>query len=149
MLVGIDDEKEIGRLIDELLKVNEATLEKELLEHSAKYAWFAVLLAKARKRYDLIKLQLDVLEAELGREYREVLGRAGKVTERAVEEAILRDRRWQEKREELLKAKEEMEVIAAIVDAMSHKKDMLVSYCSLIKEQMRTGILDDVNRRDK
>lgn len=140
-------EKEIEKVIEELLKVNEATLEKELLEHSAKYAWFAVLLAKAKKKYDLVKLQLDVLEAELGKEYREILGRTGKVTEKAVEEAISRDPRWQEKREELLQAKEEVEVLGALVDAMAHKKDMLVSYCSLLKEQMKTGILDSVSRK--
>jgi hypothetical protein len=83
----------------------------------------------------------------LGKEYREILGRTGKVTEKAVEEAISRDPRWQEKREELLQAKEEVEVLGALVDAMAHKKDMLVSYCSLLKEQMKTGILDSVNRK--
>lgn len=145
-MMKIDSEQELEKLIDDLLRVNEATLEKELIEHSARYAWFAVLLAKARRRYEQEKFELDVLEAELGKEYREKLKKEVKVTERAIEEAILRDERWQEKKKSLLSAKEEMEVMEAIVDALACKKDMLVSYVSLLKEQLKSGILDDVGK---
>ena len=126
----VKSEQELEKLIQDLLKVSESTLESELIEHSAKYAWFAVLLAKARKAYEQEKFELEVLEAELGRRYREELKLSAKVTERAIEEAILRDPLWQGKKQRVLDG----------------KKDMLVSYVSLLKEQMKTGILDDVSR---
>lgn len=142
------DEKSVEELINSMVRLNESNLEKEMIQHSGNFAWLCTMLAKARKKYDQKKFELDVLESELGKEYRDIIGRSGKVTEKAVAECIVLDERWQEKKKEMMDAKEEVEVIDALVEAMRHKKDMIVSLCLLLKEQIKTGMIDSVNKKE-
>jgi len=143
------DMEEVERLVEGIGKISEANILEELAEHSARYAWFAVLFAKAKAREERLKFELKVLEAELDREYRE--NGKGKVTEKFLEKAIVADERYKEKMKEYLQAKEEAGVLQAVVEALEHKKDMLVSYVSMLKEEIkaRSGIFGvERNGRD-
>ena len=125
---------------DEIIKkeicVKESSLEKELLEQGTKYAKWAQKLAECRAKYDQKKLELQILEAQLAKKYRETLT---KVTERAVDEAVTSDERWIQMNRELLKIKEELTQLEVIVNALIHRKDMLTNYVNLIKVKSFKG----------
>lgn len=125
---------DVEKIINEATKIRETEILSELAEHSARYAWFAVLYEKAKAKEDRLKFELKVLEAELDREYRDS---NGKTTERYLEKAVMSDIRYKEKMKEYLQAREEAGVLEAVVEALRHKKDMLVSYVSIMKEEMR------------
>jgi len=138
----MNNSQEVEKVVEELGRIREGDILGELAEHSARYGWFAVLYAKAKAKEERLKFELKVLEAELDREYRMMGG--AKVTEKYLEKAVVGDRRYKEKMEEYLRAKEEAGVLQAIVDALEHKKDMLVSYVSMMKEEMkaRSGVFE-------
>ena len=127
---------ELHQLINNELRITEENLDKCMLEQGALFANYAVRLATLRAEYDRKKAELQTLEATLGKEYREKLT---KVTEKAVEEAVISDERWKQANEELINAKEDMLIIEAIVDALIQKKEMLVAYTNLIKTRSFQG----------
>lgn len=129
------DLRDVEKLVERIGKISEVSILEELAEHSARYAWFAVLYAKVKSKEERLKFELKVLEAELDKEYRE--NGQGKVTERYLEKVIVSDERYKKKMEEYLKAREEAGVLQAVVEALEHKKDMLISYVSMLKEEMK------------
>jgi hypothetical protein len=120
--------------LNNLLLIRDEHIEDDLRNHSEMYAEIAVMLAHKRAEYEQRKLELKILEANLGRELRESLA---KVTEKAIEEAIGRSQDWQDKQMQVIETKEEVEVLYALVQAMESKKDMIVSYLSWMKERTK------------
>lgn len=131
MFVEMPDE-ELKCYLRRLLEIDDDRLGEDLKNHSVMYGEFGVMLSKARADYEKKKLQLQVLEAELGERFRKSLP---KVTERAVEEAIVRTPEWQEMKREVIEAKLEVDILSALVDAIEHKKDMLVSYLAWLRRK--------------
>lgn len=124
-------QQDMTQFLRNLLLIEDEKIEEDMKEHSYKFAELGVLLAKARAEYEQRKLEFQILEANLGKEFRETLP---KVTERAVEEAIVRTPEWQEARRKVIEAKQEVDILTAIVEALSYKKDLLISYLSWRKE---------------
>ena len=125
---------DMAQFLRDLLFIEDEKIEEEMKEHSYKYAELGVLLAKARAEYEQRRLEFQILEANLGKEFRETLP---KVTEKAVEEAIVRTPEWQEAKRRVIEAKQEVDILTAIVEALSFKKDLLISYLSWRKEAAR------------
>jgi hypothetical protein len=93
------DQKDMDQLLGNLLLIDDGKIEEDMKEHSYKFAELGVLLAKARAEYERGKLEFQVLEANLAKEFRETLA---KVTEKAVEEAIVRTPEWQEAKKRII-----------------------------------------------
>ena len=127
-------DSELRRFLEDTFRIDDSKLEDEMREHSYKYAELGVLLAKARAEYEALKFELQVLEANLGKHFREILA---KVTEKAVEDAIMRTAEWQEAKKKLIEAKQEAEILSALVSALEHKKDMIIGYLSWRKESAK------------
>jgi leucyl aminopeptidase (aminopeptidase T) len=125
-----------------LLSIDDERLEEDLRTHCEKFAEMAVQLARAKAAYERKKLEFEVLVSELAREYRVSLL---KVTEKAVEEAVHRDEKYQRAKAELIDAKQEVEILAALVEAMEHKKDMIISYLSWKKEKAKLSQIFENN----
>ncbi len=140
------DITKVEQLIEELGRVDANNLVNELAEHAAKYGWFAVLYEKAKAKEDRLKYDLKVLEAQLDKKYR---GSGDKVTERMLEKLVQDDMKYQLAYDDYLKAKEESGILGAVVSALSQKKDLLISYVGLAKEELKakTGLFD-VEKRD-
>jgi len=125
---------ELRKFLEETFLIDDEKLEEEIRELSYKYAELGVLLAKARSEYEAKKLQFQVLEANLAKHYRETLPR---VTEKAVEEAIVRSVEWQEAKRQVIEAKQEVDLLASMVAALESKKDLLITYLAWRKEMAR------------
>lgn len=125
---------ELRRFLEETFLIDDEKLEEEMKELSYKYAELGVMLAKAKSEYEAKKLQFQVLEANLAKQYRETLP---KVTEKAVEEAIVRSVEWQEAKKQVIEAKQEVDLLTSMVEAMESKKDLLITYLAWRKEMVR------------
>jgi len=125
---------ELRKFLEETFLIDDEKLEEEMRELSYKYAELGVMLAKARSEYEAKKMQFQVLEANLAKQYRETLS---KVTEKAVEEAIVRTPEWQEARRQVIEAKQEVDLLASMVAAMESKKDLLITYLAWRKEMAK------------
>jgi hypothetical protein len=127
-------DNEMKGVLKNLLGIDDERLEEELRTHCERFAEMAVQLARAKAVYEKKRLEFEVLVSELARVYRVSLP---KVTEKAVEEAVHRDERYRMAKAELIDAKQEVEILAALVEAMEHKKDMIISYLSWKKEKAK------------
>jgi len=127
-------EDELKEFLESVYLIDESRLEDDMKELSYKYAELGVLLAKARSEYETKKLQFQVLEANLAKHFRETLS---KVTEKAVEEAIIRTSEWQEAKRQVIEAKQEVDLLVALVQALEAKRDILITYLSWKKELVR------------
>jgi hypothetical protein len=127
-------EGELKKFLEETFLIDDEKLEEEIKELSYKYAELGVLLAKAKSEYEAKKLQFQVLEANLAKQYRDTLP---KVTERAVEEAIVRSIEWQEAKRLVIEAKQEVDLLASMVAALESKKDLLITYLAWKKEMAK------------
>jgi hypothetical protein len=128
------NEEELKELLENVYLIDEGRLEDDLKEISYRYAELGVMLAKARAEYESKKLQFQILEANLAKHFRETLP---KVTEKAVEEAIIRTLEWQEAKRQLIDAKQEVDLLSALVQALEAKRDVLITYLSWKKELVR------------
>jgi hypothetical protein len=126
--------EELKEFLESVYLIDESRLEKDIKELSYKYAELGVMLAKAKAGYESKKLQLQILEANLAKHFRETLS---KVTEKAVEEAIVRMFEWQEAKKRLIEAKQEVDLLFALVQALEAKRDVLITYLSWKKELVR------------
>jgi hypothetical protein len=127
-------EEELKEFLERVYLIDESRLENDMKELSYKYAELGVLLAKARSEYEAKKLQFQVLEANLAKHFRETLP---KVTEKAVEEAVVRSIEWQEAKKQVIEAKQEVDLLLALVQALEAKRDVLITYLSWKKELVR------------
>jgi murein L,D-transpeptidase YcbB/YkuD len=127
-------EEELKEFLESVYLIDESRLEEDMKELSYKYAELGVMLSKARAEYESRKLQFQVLEANLAKHFRETLP---KVTEKAVEEAIIRTSEWQEAKKQLIEAKQDVDLLSALVQALEAKRDVLITYLSWKKELVK------------
>lgn len=126
------------------VKCAKATIDKNLIEQSSLYAWYAVLQAEADREYQDAKTALEVLEAGLGNQIREDMAEAGlKTTETQIKSGICLKDDWQEARDWMNRARYNAKVLAGFVRALDHRKDMLVTLAS----NMRSELVGDVGIR--
>jgi len=84
-------------------------------------------VARSRSKMERLKQQFDVKHAEVSRRIRKNPEAHGmeKQTERAVELAVALDREIRELNDQLIDAKEELELLQAASRAIDHKRDAL------------------------
>jgi len=135
-LEGVEAEE----FLRELLEISDEEIERSLRDLALRCGEVGIMLAKARAKYQRKKLELQVLEAELAKRYRMELA---KVTEKAVEEAVVRTKEWQELHKEVISAKEEVDMLSALLEALLVKRDMLMSYMSWKKEMLKIANMEE------
>lgn len=134
-------ESEFSKTINDFIKIDPSQIQNNLLEHAANFAWFAVLHSKAQSKRERLKFELKVLEAELDKNIRAQAYELGKkITEKEIEMKIMSNPSYKEKMSDFLTAREEEDLLDAIVQAFIQRKDMLVSFVSLQKEELKAGI---------
>lgn len=135
------------KLVEELSsigKIDTLNLMQDLAEHANKVAWYTYLYEVTKARKEKVKWELTVLESEIDLEIRSTS--SDKVTEKMIERSIVRDVRYRQKYNEYLELKEMEALLKAFVDALAHKKDMLVSYTSLFREELKAHATFNVER---
>lgn len=125
-------EKEYGLDYLEELKCSEDTINDDLKNQSAQFAWYSVLSGMQEEEYGQRKLELELIEAELDSHYRKELD---KVTEAKVAMQIRSDLKYIEARQIVNEAKKNLEILKGITEAFRHRKDMLVTLAANMRVQ--------------
>ena len=119
--------------IEEAVSIDRTDLDMEFSNHPRIYAKFSTLAEIAKDRMNRRKWELDQLEASLDAEKRTEAALLSaqnpkfRYTETMCENEIKGDIRYKTKKEEWLAACLLANQLTAWVDALCHKKDMLIS----------------------
>lgn len=109
--------------------LDEYALDTEWVRQPALYFEYAKKLADARAELEQARSARDVVSAEIDRDIRDDPAKFGlqKITESAVEKAIILHSRYDQANQRVMKCKHEMDLIQAAVDALEHRKKALES----------------------
>jgi len=127
----IDEEEYI--LDPEDLKASEDTINEDLVNQPSLYVWYSVLKEEAESEYQIKKMELDLLEAELDKEYREEME---KTTEAKIAKAIMRDERYMKAKMELIQAKRAYGILRAWEEGARQRKETLIAFASNLRASM-------------
>lgn len=123
------------------IKIDETALDIEWLEQPSlmmKYAGHSALMLM---KLDLAKESLDMIRSEIDRDIRSNPEKFGiaKITETAIQGAILLDERWIEETEIYRNSKYEADMAQAAVRAVAQRKDALENLVRLHSQQYFAG----------
>lgn len=108
-------------------------LDEEWVNQSKLYYQYAERLANARRDYDRIKRDEELAVAELEMDIRKNPEKYDlpKVTESCIEKAVVLSKKYQRVHEKVIEAKHDVDVLAAAVSALDHKKKALENLTQL------------------
>jgi len=128
----IDDVTYENNLQDDL-KIDQTQLDREFVEQSEKYAYYATLAELAKDREARLESELKVLSARIDWEIRDQAAALQasntkvKLTEEMVKNQVIADSRIQTKNKELLEARKLAGMLRVAKESFLQRKDMLVS----------------------
>lgn len=139
---------------DDVFAIDKDRLDEEWVNQPLLYYKYAMKLADAREDFERAKARKDVVEAELDAAIRRDPPAFGleKITEDALKKAIIRQRRYTEAQEELIKARHSMDVLEVKVNTLDHKKRGLEKLVDLwareyfSEPRASVGARDDMGR---
>jgi hypothetical protein len=127
--------------VSEDLFIDEDNLNEEYIKQPGTFAWYAVLTAEAEAYRDKLKFDLEVLAADLDKQVREEIElRGDKVTEKLVETEVGRKQEYRNKKEELLEANRQLNVMKAVKEGLVQKKDMLISLGANMRNEKDSSV---------
>jgi hypothetical protein len=151
------EEALLAELIDpEQLKkdvaIDLADINTSMQHHAGLYVHYATLAVRARGQLDRWKRALQILEAQLNKEYRESMGEEGKKpTEPAIAAAVVNDSRWRACNSRVLQAQQVHRLAEVGESAFGQRKDMLLQIArNQAKEadgQLRVSLNQDSRSR--
>lgn len=117
----------------DLFDIDPNALDDEWIHQSRYYLEAATSLADARYRHEKAKSSLELVVAELDRDVRLHPDKYGvsKITEGTVEKTIILQKPYQKATTEVITAKHTMDIWAAKVHALEHKKSALENMVKL------------------
>lgn len=128
---------EFDQQVDELLGVDEANINTHYAKIASELGYWGRMYASVYREWRLAKLQKQRLEAALKQGKRAELEMArGKVTIDQVEAAVVADPQMQECENAEVEAEFEKLNVGAVVDALSAKKEMLISLGAHMRAEM-------------
>ena len=114
-------------LSTEICSINENNLSNEMIKLPNLYVQWYQLLARARKKVDAKNAELSRISAELSKEFQTTYSDKGKkATARDIDSYVFSHENFNKINRETYEAKEVHEMIKSVVNAITHKKDMLV-----------------------
>lgn len=128
------------------LSINPSDVSNAMIQHASLFIHYGTLLAKASKQFDDLKMILETAEARVDRRLRnEALAAKEKVTEGVISSRVASDPTIFQYRRLLNEARQVENLAKAAVDGFRQRKDMLVSYGMLQREELRGEV--SINRR--
>ena len=112
--------------------IDQTQLEEEFSTQAEKYAFYAFLAARARAAYEHNKFALEQIEAALDHEKRsgheqvKMQNAKHKYTEKMIEGEVITDKRFKDKKKEVLDARLLSEQLDKAAGAIAQRKDMLI-----------------------
>jgi hypothetical protein len=111
-------------LVRDLCAINKDLITDELIKVPSVYAYWAGILTLVKKNRDLQELRLTSTGAALRKKYKEESG--SKLTAKDLDDLVLSNTEYRDIQEEYIKKSNNYDMIKALVEALQHKKDMLV-----------------------
>lgn len=113
----------------EFFRIDQNRLDEEWTNQAPTYYEYSVKLADAREEHERCKARRDIVEAELDRAIRQRPEEFGveKVTEGVVGKTIILQKKYQQAHDNVIRAKHDLDIVQAAVDALEHKKKGLES----------------------
>lgn len=127
------------------LSINRHDIDSEMARQAATYAWYRVLYERARHQMREANAELEDTSDEVGFAIRED-ARFKKATETAIKEAIRKDPRVRIAMRSARLAESNERYLWAIVNALEHRKDMLISLSRSRHHEMSALSADEVER---
>ena len=122
-------------------------LSSAMMQQGSLMVHYGVLLSKASRQVDDLKLLLETTEAVVYRNIRDAAIKAGnKLTEAQIEKEIVLSANVLSIKRALAEAKQIESLAKTSVEALRHKKDMLVSQGLIAREEIRGDV--SINRRN-
>lgn len=119
------------------LEINIADLNEEFKTQAARFGYYASLEAKAQGDALRKKLQLEVTEANLYRDYRDQATKDGaKTTEKQLEASVASDPRYKAANLAYIEAKQHADYCKAARIAMDIRNDMLIQLGSSRRQEL-------------
>ena len=119
------------------LQVAEETINENLKDQPALFAFYAVLEEVAEAEYVEAKLRVEIVEAQLDYEYRKT---SEKVTENLIRNKIRCDDKYLSAVVAMNDAKKNTGILKAIKDSFSHRKEIVIALASNMRAQMDSEI---------
>lgn len=123
------------------VEIDETALDVEWLQQPRLMLKYGNYAAQKRQEMDLAKENLDVVKAQLDKDIRAIPGDygIGKLTESAIQSAILTQEEYQEANQAYIKAKYEYDMAITAVRAIDQKKTALENLVRLYGQQYFAG----------
>jgi len=132
-----------------IFDIDPNTLDKEWVNQPKLYGLHAIQLADARKEFEEAKANLEIVEAELDKKIRIAPEKYGleKLTESAIKTCVVAHSKRKEANGVVIETRHAMDVLAALVAALDHRKRALeklvdlrlADYFSEPKNKTRNG----------
>lgn len=130
-----------GRTIpitDTVGRIDLDDLKREISEIGSEQTWWGILSANADRRANDAKLTLEITKAQIGREKRQSFEARGiKVTERAIEEELILDPRYQDATKLYHEAVETASIMESTKFSVVNKATNLGALAPLVAEEVR------------
>jgi hypothetical protein len=118
-----------------IFDIDPQNIVQEWIDQPRLYFEHAEKLAQYRANHERCKANLDLVQAKLDKSIRsdpeDYDISSAKITEKMVENAIIRNKKYIDALEEVHKSRYEMEVLQAAVTALDHRKKLLESLTQL------------------
>lgn len=120
-----------------LFEIDETQLDREWINQPRMYYDYASQLAEAKLALEETKVDLDVVRADLDLHIRSKPDEYGleKVTEKTIESAIMQQSEYTAELKKVRRAKHEVDLLNAAVQALDHRKHALQNLVSLHGQQ--------------
>ena len=116
----------ISKFIDET-RITDINLDESFQKQSSLRAYYGAIAAQQDAEAARAKMNVDVVEAQLDRKYREAAATEGrKVTEKALESAVKLDPEWAEAKKRYIDAQCMADIARTMVASLNDRRDMLI-----------------------
>lgn len=128
--------------VNKEIAINQINIDNEVAKQPGYMYFYSSMLANMVALREAIKVYVDFLEAVLDEEVRSRFASNPtlKITEDKVKAAITRSPELIEAQLELIKIKRDESLLKSVVDAFSHKKDMLITLASNMRSRAQSEI---------
>lgn len=127
--------------VNEDLRIDEDNLNSEYTKQPSLFTWYAVMSAESEALRDSLKFELEMLYAQIGKQVRLEIELCGdKVTEKLIDQEIARKEEYRQKKEELLEANRQFNVMKAVKEGLVQKKDMLISLGANLRGEIGSNV---------
>ncbi len=125
--------------LPDVVDISEATINKDMVQHSSKYLWFSTIHARLMAKRDHISGVLKTLKGQVEMNIRrdaETLPK--KPTEASIKTSVDMDTEVMIVGDQLAEAEAELTMCAMIKDAFYHRQSMLVALGAMLRQEMHS-----------